>query len=474
MPFTVDIVPGSARVPGTYLGYDTRSALSGLGMSDITCALVGQKLAAGTADLLKVYQLTSEADAANLFGAGSWLHRMVRDALVQNPYGKYVAVCGADDGTKATLTLTIAGTPVSAGYLYLGCAGESMAIPFTTTDTPTTIAARSATELAKPVYAAWPVTVAAVAGVVTFTAKNGGGEGNTITVSTSFSAVGTGITALVGAVTRGAMAGGADGAFDLKTLLDVLTPGRYGIVCVPYTSQTRLTLVKTYLDFVSGPVEQRPGVAIAAVTTDTTTSTTLAKALNSRRMVIGSLKDTDTPSPQVAAALSAVMLAQPDPALPFDGYELPTVIAPPAGKNFSRQDQESILLCGGITPLEVTRAGGVSIVRLISTEIDGPSAQLPDVWVRSMDFVREACITAYTPAFKGGKLTTKTPGAVRSVLLGVMVKLEQAEIVKNVQLWKDRLIVIPDENNLGWIKVRIPADVVVGLHGMTGFIELLF
>jgi phage tail sheath gpL-like len=62
---------------------------------------------------------------------------------------------------------------------------------------------------------------------------------------------------------------------------------------------------------------------------------------------------------------------------------------------------------------------------------------------------------------------------VRSELYDVLIKLEELEIIENVEANKDGLIVENDSQDPDRINARIPCDVVNGLHVFAGRIDLL-
>ncbi|WP_420835424.1 phage tail sheath C-terminal domain-containing protein [Aquitalea pelogenes] len=77
------------------------------------------------------------------------------------------------------------------------------------------------------------------------------------------------------------------------------------------------------------------------------------------------------------------------------------------------------------------------------------------------------------PALPRDKLSERTPDKVRSEILDVLYKLEELEILEAVDANKDGVLVERDLQNVGWLCVRIPADVVNGLHVIAGRIDLL-
>jgi phage tail sheath gpL-like len=113
------------------------------------------------------------------------------------------------------------------------------------------------------------------------------------------------------------------------------------------------------------------------------------------------------------------------------------------------------------------------MVRLISTQTQGVSKNVPDMWIRSLDYVSEAIRFDVGAAIRRQKNTDKKIGAIRAVILGTLLSLEKNEIVKNVELYKDKLLVERMPENIGFFSVKIPTDIVLGLHGIIGHVNLI-
>ena len=75
--------------------------------------------------------------------------------------------------------------------------------------------------------------------------------------------------------------------------------------------------------------------------------------------------------------------------------------------------------------------------------------------------------------FPREKLSTRTPPKVRSELLDVLRKLEQLEIVEEVEANADGVVVERDVQDANRLDAKIPVDVVNGLHIFAGRIDLL-
>ncbi|WP_289626344.1 phage tail sheath C-terminal domain-containing protein, partial [Burkholderia pseudomallei] len=93
--------------------------------------------------------------------------------------------------------------------------------------------------------------------------------------------------------------------------------------------------------------------------------------------------------------------------------------------------------------------------------------------IRTLDYVRKACQQRIALRFPREKLSEKTPPKVRSELLDVLYKLEELEIIENVDANKDKLIVERDLQDVNQLNAAIPCDVVNGLHVFAGRIDLI-
>lgn len=93
--------------------------------------------------------------------------------------------------------------------------------------------------------------------------------------------------------------------------------------------------------------------------------------------------------------------------------------------------------------------------------------------IRTLDYVRKACRERISLRFPRDKLSSRTPPKVQSELLDVLIKLEELEIIEEVEANKSSLIVERDSQDSNQLNARIPADVVNGLHVFAGRIDLL-
>lgn len=472
MVIEFDNIPASIRKPGKYFEHNTRLATRSLPNNKQRMLIVGQRLATGTVAELVPTEVFSDIQAAEYYGYGSTVHLMVMAALLANQYLD-LTVCALDDngaGVAATGTVTIGGPATSSGSLKFYIGNEKIEIGITSGDTATAIAAALDGEIAK--HPNLPITSAVNGAVDTqldITAKNNGTVGNQTGLTSEVTAVGVTVVPV-------AMAGGATDP-DVATALTAVYAEQYDIIATPYNDQTAIVAVRDHLDSVSGPLEQRPGVGIYAMTGTLAAATTLAALINSGRISTPLLRSTRSLPYELAAAYASVIAFEEDPAKPLDTLDLSGIHAPTIDNRLSRSEQDSCLY-NGVTPLEVGPGEKVQIVRAISTYILDPQgiedpALLDITTIRTLDFVRKACRDRIALRFPRQKLSSKTAPMVRSELIDVLKRLEELQIVEEVEANLDGLIVEKNAQDVNRLDAKIPVDVVNGLHVFAGRIDLL-
>lgn len=469
MTISFDQIPSSIRKPGKYFEFNTKLAVRTLPQNRQKVLIVAQKTADGIVPALTPTEVFSDIEAGMYFGAGSLAHLMVKAAITANPYVA-LSVCALDDagtGTAAAGTVTVAGKAAATGTLTLHVGNQSVRCSVTKDDEAATVA--TALKTAVDEATDLPVTATAEDAVVTLTAKNKGTAGNAIPISVEAS------NSCV-SVTLESMSTG-EGDPDIDDALSACFAGDYNIIAVAAGDQTSLTALRDHLELVSGPLEQRPGVGVYGYTGDLSDATTLAGQINSGRIVCAYVPGTRSLPCEVAAAFASVMAFEEDPARPLNTLELKGIHVPPIEERLSRTEQES-LLYNGVTPLEVGPGERLQIVRAITTytlDAQGiPDISMLDVTtIRTLDYVRKACRERVALRFPREKLSSRTPAKVRSELLDVLLKLEELEIVEEVQANSGNLVVERSETDPNRLNAAIPADVVNGLHVFAGRIDLL-
>jgi phage tail sheath gpL-like len=93
--------------------------------------------------------------------------------------------------------------------------------------------------------------------------------------------------------------------------------------------------------------------------------------------------------------------------------------------------------------------------------------------IRTLDYVRYQVLVRLQNRFQRAKLSTKTPARVVSQVLDVLYQLEALEIVQNVTTYASGVIAERDTSDVTRINVKIPTNIVSGLHVIAGVIELI-
>jgi len=464
-----DTIPASIRKPGKYFEFNTKLAVRTLPNNRQRMLILGQiNSAGGTVAAGLVTQVLSDADAALYFGWGSQAHLMVRAAIRANPYLDLSVLSMANGTTAQTWTVTIANNATASGSIKLYIGNDLVETVVTNADTAANIAAAINTNIGN--RADLPVTAGVVGAVVTLTAKTRGTIATQIDMTYAISGV-TATTVTIVAVTPGA----TDPA--VNTALALVVGEQFDVIVSPFNALADLDFLKAHLDTVSGAMEQRPGVGVAAIDGVLATVTTLAAGRNSGRLLFGYLRDTRTPSYELAAALGAVLAGEEDPARPLNTLELKGIHAPVVTSRFTRSEQESCLY-NGTTPLEVGPGEKVQIVRAVSTYVHDGNAvddiSLLDITtIRTLDYVRKSVRERIALRFPREKLSVKSAARVKTEIMDVLLKLEELEIIEEVAANKAGVLVERDLQDPNRLNARIPCDVVNGLHIFAGRIDLL-
>lgn len=462
-------IPSSIRKPGRYAEFNTALAVRTLPGNLQRTLIVGQRLVAGSVAANNPVDVFSDLEAATYFGRGSVAHLMVRAALAANPYLslQVIALDDAAASVAATCTVTATGTATAGGVLTVTVGDVLVQIAVTAADTAAAVATALKAQFdAQPDL---PVTAGVAAGVVTLTAKNKGTLGNGLKVSAASTAAG--ITVATTAPVNGA----TDPT--LATALATVFASGHNIIVCPWIDNTSLTALRTHLDAVSGPLEKRGAIGVYAHTGTLANATTLAPAINSGRITGLLVPSAFELAYEVAAAYAAVIASEEDPAMPLNTLGLTGIAAPPLANRLSRTEQEAALN-NGVAPSEIGPGEVVQIVRAITTYTKDASAT-PDIslldltTIRSLDYGRKAVVDRLSARFARGKNTARRRAQIREEVLDVMYRLEELEIWENVQANEDGVIVETDLQDPTRVNVRIPADVVNGLHVLAMRIDLL-
>lgn len=463
-----DTVPGSIRVPGQYIEFNTRNAVQGLPTNPQSILIVGPMLSTGTQSALAPVQVYNENVAADLFGAGSWAHLMVRQALINNAYADLTVIGIADhaSGVAATSTVTVSGTATSTGVAQVVIAGVPYSTAVASGDTANAIAARIKAVI--DLATACPVTATVTNAVITLTAKCKGEIGNEITISASNSATASNIT-------KTDMASGAKNA-DIQTALDKVAGKQYHIIVSPFADDANAKALSNHVTQVSNAIEQRGCIGVLGWRGTLATGTAYTARLNDGRLTCAWYKNATESCAIIAAGYAAILAGEEDPAKPLNTLEV-------KGLSVTSDDKWPLLteannaLYNGLTPLTVV-ANKVQIMRALSTYTKSANnttdpSLLDITTIRTLDYVRRAVKERIALRFPRDKLSDRLLPKVKSEILDVLIKLDDAEIIENAEANKSKLVVIRNASDVNRVDAAIPADVVNGLHVFAGRIDLI-
>ncbi|WP_199155183.1 phage tail sheath subtilisin-like domain-containing protein [Chromobacterium sp. ASV23] len=465
-----DQIPASIRKPGKYFEFNTKLAVRTLPGNPQRVLVIGQRLADTAAQpALAALDVFSDEQAAQAFGRGSFAHLMARAAINANPYLQLTVIAVDDNaaGVPAAGSFTFSGPATAAGVLSLYIGASRVDVAVAAGDDAPKIAANAQAALAK--LTDLPITAVAAKEVLTLTARHKGSLGNAIALKAQEQIAGLGVVVAP-------MKGGA-GDPDIAPALSAVASGGHQIIASPFTGDAALTALRAHLDFVSGPLEQRGAIGVIASTGALADASALSAKLDSGRITAAWYRGSAKLPGDIAAAYAAVIASEEDPARPLNTLELPGLDVVDLAYRTTRTEQESALY-NGVTPLEVAAGNRVQIVRAISTytkDAQGvDDVSLLDITtIRTLDYVRRACRERIALRFPREKLSDRTPSKVRSELLDVLYKLEELEIIEQVEANKAGLIVERDLQDANRLDAKIPVDVVNGLHVFAGRIDLL-
>lgn len=264
---------------------------------------------------------------------------------------------------------------------------------------------------------------------------------------------------------------------DISGALASTAQGRFTILVPAWFSQVALTALRTHINTYTDSIEQQSIIGVGALTTTLSAATTLAESLNAGAISLAVLPGTTSTARQVAAAYAAVIASEEDPARPLNTLALAGITVPPVANRLGRTEQEAAL-ANGVTPLEVGAGDVVQIVRSVTTYTTSAAgaddeSMLDLTTIRTLYYVRQACRDRIRQRFPRSKLSSKTPAAVRGELLDVLKKLEELEIIEEVDANATGLVVERSTQSASRLNSSIPADVVNGLHVFAARIDLL-
>lgn len=224
-----------------------------------------------------------------------------------------------------------------------------------------------------------------------------------------------------------------------------------------------------HLNSVSSSIEQRPAILVVGFS-DIDLATTWANQAavkTSYRLVVACYHGATGQEAEIAAAVAAALADSADPALPFNGVNLGlSPVEPQYQLTFERVEQA---LNAGVCMLQTGVDGKPEIVRAVSTyRINPDTGQDDDIVLDingalTLDYTRKV-MRAAAKREPRRKNTPASRRNLQSAFLAEALKLDRAEILKNVEARKKELVVVEDPNDDYRANARIPSDWVRGMH----------
>ncbi len=465
---TFEQIPDSLVLPGTYGEFNLKARKLSLPENDQEILILAQGLASGSVAELTPTDVYSDAEALAYFGAGSQAHLMVRAVLDANPRAK-IKVCTVDDaagGVAAAGKFAIAGTATAAGALTVYIGNERITIAVAKGIAAAAVATALQTAIAdKEPYL--PVTSAVNVADVDLTARNKGTLGNQVRLGKV-----NGVAGITVTITD--MASGATdpdiGA--VSGLLDTVHPDDCYIYCPAWNDDDNLGDLKTHINEISGPLEQRPAICVAAATdlTDTLSNIKIkcGTTLNHWRTSMAYIEGSRNSPFEIAAAYAGAIASKDDPAANLDNVILPKIHAP-VTSDWLSETQKSDLIKSGVTPLHVIPGNNVAICMAVTTYTTNDQG-VSDTGLRDLskpriaDYARATVLARISTKFAQAKNLQRVKKGIREEVIDAFYQLEAAEIVENVAAWEDYILVEDDLVNDGRVNVKIATDAVAPLH----------
>lgn len=421
-------------LPSTQIETDWTGGMDGLPSSTKKILFLSPKLSAGTGTSGQVYALTNVAKAKTLFGDGSRMAGMVEKAFRVNPRLQIYGMPYAEGTTAATGTVALATTATSSGVLRLWCAGRFCEVPIASGDTPTTVGDDLVAAISQ--LPNRPFTAANNTGTVTLTARTLGTAGNTIRFRTEITC--TGMTATNGGV-GAAFTSGATEASPASQLAGIEAQ-RFHLIVLDSNDSTAATALKTHLESVSAPANAKFGIGIVAFTGTDANAQTLAGTLDSYRMQVVHLENSDLPCWEVAAIFAAVRGSR-DARASCAGLEMVGLSSQIDSTKWIDPNQANINLEEGLTPLIPSREGKVTIARSIVTRQTAPISFRDHRIIEISDYCDESLLAAFSSyqsavlksASPAGRPDTITPDRGAAIMNAKLLQLDREDYIQGVE-----------------------------------------
>lgn len=475
MPVSFNTIPQKVYTPLFYAEVDNSAANTTT--DDMAAVILAPQLATGTGETNVLAIAGSAEQAAELYGAGSALARMVAAYRTQDSTGTLYVVPMSDPsaGVAATKTITVAGTATAAGTLFLYVNSDLVQVGVAAEDDATKIA--TAIAAAINATADLPCTASSSEEVVTVTAKHKGEIGNDIIIQTNLLGYINGQVMPSGISVEVAEGTAGSGVPDMEGALAALKDEAFEFIGTPFSDATSLGAIETYMNDAWAYNVQKYGHCYSAKRADRATLVEFAESLNDQHLTLFAVnpKDPNALVDRVGATLGqAAVSVKADPARPFQTLSLQGLMTPPVAARFTLEERES-LLQNGIATYRDTNSD-TQIERAVTTYTENAYGSADNSYqdvqtLHTLGYVIRYIRTRITSKFGRHKLADDgtrfgegqaivTPSTIKAELIAVYAELEYVGLVENAALFKENLIVERNTTDPNRVDVLLPPDLV--------------
>lgn len=382
-------ISSTLRVPGAYIEIDGSQA--GLNSGSIpNLLLVGQKLATGTAVAGEIVMVGSLANAIIKAGAGSMLAQMAKRFYAINPSLNLFLLPFADNasGAAATATLEVTAVATCNGTLAIYLGGILISVAITTTMTTAQIATaiNDAINAVDAADNSLPALATVTASTVTLTAKHKSTAGNAIDVrinALSGDIMPAGLAITLTGFSGGTLIPTAINDSNIAAIFDaddsgfLLAPSKY--IALGLNDDVTMAAFHAESQRRYAPPIQSGFRAFAAFSGTYEDAITYGSTKNYEHIscvALGGGMTTVWETAAIVAATAAPALYD-NPVRSLEGRAL-------KGLRMAQAfpfNQANALLYGGLSLVQKSRDGSVSIKRLISMYLHRPDDSLDDAYL---------------------------------------------------------------------------------------------
>lgn len=477
MSVSLPNIPSDLRVPLFWAEMDNSEANTT--QSSGPSLLIGFASSDSAIAKNKLTIMPSASLAGKVAGRGSQLARMVARYRAVDPFGElWVIAVSEPDGNAAKGTVTLTGNAQASGTLNLYIGAVQVQAAVVTGDAPEDVAATLAAVV--NASADLPVTAAAVAGVVTLTARHKGLTGNDIPLTLNYhGTVGSENTPDGVNVVIGAMAGGT-GSPSLSAAVAAMGDEPFDYIGTPFSDTASLATLALEMNDSSGRwsyARQLYGHVYTAKIGTLSDLVAFGDTMNNQHITVAGYEPAvQTAADELVALRTARNAAfiRVDPARPTQTGELTGALPAPAGSRFTLTEQQSLLKHGIATAY--AESGVLRIQRDITTYqrnaygvadnsyLDSETLHTSAYVIRQL----KSIITSKYPRHKLANDGTRfgpgqaivTPAVLKGEMCASYRSMERAGIVENFELFKQHLVVERNASDPTRVDVLFPPDYV--------------